>query len=567
MFVPRPVPVPVKKMRQVGTLVDLVASMPKKDPRYALFLGAGASVSSGIPTAGRLIALWQRRVFLDETGHQTWRPHYDGEFRDWIATSYTRWRDAWEESYGQHPSDYSLLFSYVCPDADARQGFIERIIAGCEPGPGYVYLAALTLAGYFQTFLTTNFDDLIHDALFRYAGLKPMVCAFDSQVSSIRLQSPRPKIIKLHGDFLFNNMKNVGAEIASLDQNMQDKFERTCESYGLIVVGYSGQDQSVMAPIRSMLHQRDRLTHGVHWCVYGDPRKKNELERWIPEELHRLWTSYPRKVHLYDVGTFDDVMEAFYFGSRCPPPPELAQPQDKALYARLRDGLENADQSWRLGRRFSKLLADFRHAATLPPSEVHVLLDDADEQHRQGLARIKLKEWPEARRSFEMAVALAKRAIAQATPIQKVRAYRRFAGSSSNVSEIIVRSQGLASTAGLPPAALDEIRKLNVDALKEDRLGIQMDADLSSPPELHGHRLNLWFNGLTSYGYLVDLGEVLTSEELAEALAWLEAMAGDEVFGDEYIGLLSNEIGGQKLLDMLRQRSRETTSMRPPSGG
>src|SRR6476661_741139 len=361
--------VPVRKMRQSGTLVDLVAGMPMKDPRYALFLGAGASVSSGIPTAMQLCTQWKRRVFLDCSRRAMWHPDCDTAFKDWISNEYSLWRGDWEASYGRQPGDYSRLFDYAYPDADARQGFIERRCSGCEPGPGYIYLASLTLAGYFQTFLTTNFDDLINDALFRYAGINPMVCAFDSQVSSIRLQSPRPKIVKLHGDYLFNNLRNVGSEVARLDRNMEDKFGRTCGSYGLIVIGYNGEDQSVMAPLRAMLHSRDRLTHGLHWCVYSAPSDNRESVD-IPEDLYRMWEQYPDKVHLYDTGTFDTVMEDFYCGCRCSPPQELAQPEERALYARLRDGIENADQTWQLTPRFSNLLGVFREAATNPPSGI-----------------------------------------------------------------------------------------------------------------------------------------------------------------------------------------------------
>src|SRR5436309_11819786 len=302
--------VPVAKMRQIGTLVDLIAGMPKNDPRYVLFLGAGSSISSGIPTAEQLCSRWQRRVFLDCCHQTTWHPRFQEAFIKWRECEYPEWKEAWQGGYGRQPGDYALLFSYTCPAADARQGFIENICSGCEPGPGYIYLTSLTLAGYFQTFLTTNFDDLIHDALFRYGGIKPLVCAFGSQVSSIRPQSPRPKIVKLHGDFLFNNLRNVGDEVARLDRNMEEKFERTCESYGLIVIGYSGQDQSIIAPLRAMLHQRNRLNHGLHWCIYSKRPKSTEDLIQIPEDLHRMWEQYPDKVHLYDTGTFDEVMEA-----------------------------------------------------------------------------------------------------------------------------------------------------------------------------------------------------------------------------------------------------------------
>ena len=81
---------------------------------------------------------------------------------------------------------------------------------------------------------------------------------------STLLTSPRPKVVKLHGDFLYSNVRNVGSEMTRLDVNMRAKFEQTSAIYGLVVVGYSGGDQTVMDPIRSMLTQPGYFGHGLH---------------------------------------------------------------------------------------------------------------------------------------------------------------------------------------------------------------------------------------------------------------------------------------------------------------
>lgn len=555
--------VPVSRMRQIGTLVDLVGGMPKKDPRFALFLGAGASISSGIPTTSQLITKWKRRLFLDKDKKKgaIWRPHYEEDFRDWEKKRFARWKADWQAEFGRQPNDYALLFSYAYSNADARQGFVESIVSGCEPGPGYIYLAAMALAGYFQTFLTTNFDDLIHDALFRYAGLKPMVCAFDSQVSSIRLPSPRPKIIKLHGDFLFTNIRSIGNELSYLDQNMQDKFERTCESYGLIVIGYSGQDQSVIAPLRSMLHKRDRLTHGLHWCVYHDRSRADEPNRLIPEELNRMWEAYPDKVHLYDTGSFDDVMENFFIGCHCSPPPELAQPEEKALYARLRDGIENADQTWRLQSHFSRMLAQFREATARTPSKVLKLLDESDQEQRDGITHMKKGRFDQAHKSFESAAKKGNDSLLDATPMQQVRAFRRKSGSMLSSAELIVKRANSKNIKRLPSSTAKEFERLSTEARDDVRSGLRIDHGLTSPPELRGHRLNLWYNGLLSDAYLLYINVTPSPEEFVEALKWLEDMSKDELFGDEYVALVREDIGGKILLDRLYRLSSKIQAL------
>lgn len=555
------------KFRPVENLVNLVREMPRQDPRFALLLGAGASWSSGIPTGENLVSQWRRQLFLSQTRKDRWWPHCEDELREWLKGDYKKWCQDWEGTYGRQPSEYSLLFSHACPDVDARQGFIEKVCSGCEPGPGYIYLASLENAAYFKTFLTTNFDDLITDALYRYGGAKPMVCAFDSQVASVRMVGPRPKVLKLHGDFLYNNIRAVSSEVGRLDNNMQEKFEATCENYGLIVLGYGGQDQSVMSPIRTMLHHQDCLKHGIHWCVYSDfgkekkrdeaggpDEKKRKVE--IPRELHQLWESYPDKFHLYEVGGFDQVMEALCRGCHCPPPEDLARPQEKALYARLRDGLENADQTWRLTPYFSELLASFRIATAEPPPAAVNLLDEADQCHREGLGKLDNRDLKEAERLFQDSMRKSTQALDEAeegkslTLSQRVRAFRRRSGSSSSLAEVLLAREGKVS---LRP----KCEKLAAAAIEDVQKGLRIDQGLSHPAELKGHRINLWFNGLVAYGQLLSLSGELRQPSWQEALGWLDHLMNDDIHAEEHIGWLKKELGGEALLVELQKISEK----------
>lgn len=572
---------PVCNLRPMENLVNLVRDMPRQDPRFALFLGAGSSWSSGIPTAENLVAQWRRQLFLSQAGKDRWWPHYKPEFETWQKSRYQEWCRKWEAVYGRQPSEYSLLFSHFCPDVDARQGFIENICSGCEPGPGYIYLASLVNAGYFKTFLTTNFDDLIHDALYRYGGAKPKVCAFDSQVASVRLLGPRPKVLKLHGDFLYSNIRAVSSEVGRLDNNMQDKFEVTCKNYGLIVIGYGGQDQSVMAPIRTMLHHQDCLKHGVHWCIFSPNRKqirkraqppeqleggkKKERTIPIPRELHHLWESYSDKFHLYEVDSFDRVMEALCKGCRCPPPEDLARPQEKALYARLRDGIENADQTWRLTSDFSDLLASFRAAtAERPPARV-ILLDEADQCHREGLRKLdeaklddgKLDEAKlgDAEHLFRKSMEKSTQALSmeeekRLTPSQEVRALRRRCGSTSSLADVLVGRQGQGTR---PP----EGEALGKAALEDVQRALRVDQELGQPADLRGHRINLWFNGLAAHGQILYFTGHLSKDALQESLGWLDHLMNDDIHADEHIEFLTKELGGEVLLAELQKVEKE----------
>lgn len=562
MSAERTMKLPASCLRKAGTLVDLLMGMPHGDPRYALFLGAGASVSSGIPPARVLVSHWKRRLYLSERHLDFWQPHFVDDYRYWSEREYPRWKVEWQNRYGREPNEYSLLFSYAYPNPDARQGYIERLVSGCEPGPGYIYLTALATAGYFRTFLTTNFDDLVHDALFRYGGFKPMVCAFDSQVRSIRLTSPRPKIIKLHGDFLFSNLRSTSSETGHLDRNMEEKFGRTCETYGLIVVGYSGLDQSVMDPIRTMLHSRDRLEHGLHWCLFsGASTNDQDVQdsREVPETIYRMWEAYPDKFHLYDTGTFDDIMETLYLGTRASPPEDLARPEEKALYARLRDGIENADQTWQLSKKFSQLLEQFREASTRKPPAYLTLLDEADQRHRLGTAAIKAKQYEQADEHFMWVLSNIPILLSKMSPFHQVRACRRISGSATSLAESRIKACGEESSIAIVEGLREGVLNHYTMAATMAERGVELDHQLGEPSELRGHRLNLRFNGLTAYSGILDGVGHLTQPQSDSALALLEGLAGDEIHGDEYVALLRKEIGGERLLEELLICARTKT--------
>src|SRR5262249_27309259 len=153
---------------------------------------------------------------------------------------------------------------------------------------------------------------------------KPAVCSFDSQITALHPNTSRPVIVKLHGDFMYSNMRNVGPEVQRLSQNMRDKLYQTCRNNGLVVVGYGGGDDSIMMPLASMLHEGTYLEDGLHWCLYAGQGAKKV---WVPGEVWRLAESHPDKVRLYYSEGFDDVMEKIYVACRCRPLDDLVHPK------------------------------------------------------------------------------------------------------------------------------------------------------------------------------------------------------------------------------------------------
>lgn len=272
---------PPMKQRDPKHLIDQIINRSEGVPSYALLLGAGASVTSGVKTAEEMVRDW--RTILYE------REQTDQPFADWLAIQ------PW---HGE--GEYGELFGMMHPLPPQRRTVVEGLVEKARPSWGYAYLANLLEHKYFNVVFTTNFDDLLTESCYRYTdSTRPLVAAHDSAMKNLRVNSPRLKIVKMHGDFLYDSIKNTPDETESLESNTADKLREFSRSYGLIVIGYSGRDLSVMDALISALDDKDSFPNGIYWCVY-----KHAPD--ISSGLHRI--AEDRRVFVVRMDGFDELM-------------------------------------------------------------------------------------------------------------------------------------------------------------------------------------------------------------------------------------------------------------------
>ena len=212
-------------------LINIIKDTRMHHPNFVLFLGAGASASSKVPTASKLISEWREKFSATY-------PEHDLNKLPFYNTS----------------DEYSKLFEILYDQQSQRREFIESKINEATPSMGYVYLVNLIRNGVFNTTFTTNFDDLLNEACYQFSSdLRPIVCAHDSSIKYVRITSKRPKIVKLHGDFLFDNIKNTVRELETLEDNMKNKLRQFASEFGFVFLGYSGNDRSVMDVVNTLV--------------------------------------------------------------------------------------------------------------------------------------------------------------------------------------------------------------------------------------------------------------------------------------------------------------------------
>src|SRR5262249_22880042 len=268
-------------VRTADHLIRLILNRNANVPNFTLLLGSGASKPSRVQTADDLIQEWRQQLY------------HSSKTTDPI--------DKWLPSQDWYGSDdeYALLFEMLYDQPSQRRTFIEECLKNAHPSWGYVYLTNLLRHKLFDVVFTTNFDDLINEACYLYSdNLRPIVAAHDSSINQIRVSSSRPKIIKLHGDFLYDNIKNTLRELESLETNTKKKLTQFAQEFGLVAVGYSGRDRSVLDTLEVLLRTDDCFPNGIYWCM----RRGAEVSRRLASLLRR------DRVFLVEIEGFDELM-------------------------------------------------------------------------------------------------------------------------------------------------------------------------------------------------------------------------------------------------------------------
>lgn len=275
----------------------------------AWFLGAGASAASGIPTGYDMIRNFKAEIFCREnnlsprdvdTGDQVWLERIDRFFRQ---TSILPPDGA--------PNEYAAAFEMVYPQARHRRQYIDDAISKGTPCFGHRVLASLIAARKVDCIFTTNFDPLIEDAAGAANGLlpvedraRPTVAGIDSgeRASRCLRESDWPLVAKLHGDYQSETIKNTGLELEQQDDRMRHVLVEASQRFGMVFVGYSGRDSSVMAALASVLREPDAFPNGLYWVTSSASKLMPAVTQFL-EDAHIAGVD----VAVVECKTFDEL--------------------------------------------------------------------------------------------------------------------------------------------------------------------------------------------------------------------------------------------------------------------
>lgn len=254
------------------------------DRALAFIIGSGASRPSGVKTGAELVTHWleelHRREDFAKLSLDTW------------ATAKNLGIDSFEFSRAAefYPQIFERRFSH---DREEGYAFLEGIMEGKEPSLGYSILAEILSHTRHKVVVTTNFDNLVADALAIHAREHPLVCGHESLAGFIRPSMRRPLVAKIHRD-LFLAPKNDADGLQCLDEGWTSALKRLFDHYTPVVIGYGGNDGSLMSFL-----EKAEIRGGLWWCYRekgGDP----------PERVRKLVTQ--KKGRLVPIIGFDEFM-------------------------------------------------------------------------------------------------------------------------------------------------------------------------------------------------------------------------------------------------------------------
>ena len=256
-------------LRQIKDVKESDAAQP-----FCFILGSGASVSSGIRSGNDLAKIWFEE--LQEDGHQAWLNEEDITL----------------ENCGIF---YKKLFARRF-GVTAQQGnhFLQKEMEGKEPGLGYVILAHIMASSMHNLVITTNFDRMVEDALAYYTKKMPLVLGHETALNYAQNKFDRPTIVKLHRDILLSPL-NRDDETGTLKEGWETSLDKILGHYCTIVLGYGGNDGSLMGYLEATKDAEDRQP--VLWCM----RKQGKT----PDKLNNALSD---KDSLIKIDGFDEFM-------------------------------------------------------------------------------------------------------------------------------------------------------------------------------------------------------------------------------------------------------------------
>lgn len=233
-------------METQRTIEDIAYLIKNAKNKPIILLGAGASVSSGIPLAGKIIEdvleIHQEKPSIKRLQHEQRKDYY----KLMAALSAQERR--------------SLFYGYINN---------EKVKLNVT----HIYLAQMLKEGLVDYVLTVNFDDLMLKACAMFNFIPPVydVSILNDFTTTTFLEK---SITYLHGQHHGQWLLNAAGELTKVKQSIPKIFERICHNRTWIIIGYSGEDE-----ILDEIANVGSFENELYWVGYNDNVVSDKVQK------------------------------------------------------------------------------------------------------------------------------------------------------------------------------------------------------------------------------------------------------------------------------------------------
>lgn len=369
-----------KEWSEKGLLAE-IRKLHQQGRSLAFILGAGASASSGIPTGGKLAYGWlqewhQRECLEPDTDLQSWA-------REQLKNpAFITHQDA-KPAYQDAASHYATIFERrFAGDYTSGYAALEDAMEDAAPSVGYSILAKILDETHHRVVVTTNFDNLVADAMAIHASRSPLIVGHEALAGFARPQLRRPLVAKIHRD-LHLAPKNDREGVNTLGQGWGNSLSQLFQYSTPLVLGYAGNDGSLMGFLNDL--PAGHIPGRLFWCYRDEPPAQNVLatiakhsgvivkisgfDEFMQELVKQVLPEFKLGQLVRDIDQLAKERKEKYREAIKKNPDswwvvELAAQAETDMDKReaiYREGLKKFPQSAELAGNFANFLADQRH--------------------------------------------------------------------------------------------------------------------------------------------------------------------------------------------------------------
>jgi tetratricopeptide (TPR) repeat protein len=232
--------------RTIEDVVETLKDAKKRGRKCVLLIGAGCSVSGGIPRASDFVAEIESR--------------YPAAYRR-VADNPT------------YPACMAAL------PYDARRSLIAGFVDNARINWAHICIAQLMQHDYVDSVLTTNFDPLLIRAC-ALLGIIPAIYDLAASQQFDPAYLDQPSILYLHGQRFGPVLLNTEAECTALSASLAPMFGAIGRNRVWIVVGYSG----VNDPVFEHLAAIPRFDNYLYWVGYKDNPPADHIQHQLLDD-------------------------------------------------------------------------------------------------------------------------------------------------------------------------------------------------------------------------------------------------------------------------------------------